>query len=440
MNRLPAASWDGQAPFKRQMGVWAALLLLAVLGGWLAARPAPFHEDEAIYAAWARRIAHGEDLFLSTTPVDKPPLFLYALAGMFRPLGETPTTARLLNVVVVLGVGLTISRLSRRPAVGVAVLVTTPLVPFLGASAFTDPLMLWLLLLGWRFGRAGRPGTAGLMCGLAVAVKPTAVFLWPLVAAASIRRRKWEEVRAFTVGIGAVLALLWAWDASRSAPSWWQLGREAYGTLGRSPVSLEAWWQPAVLSLGASWIALGWHRERLRTDAEYAVAWGLAVGWIPVHALAGFQPWDRYLLPLAALVAWLAAEAGPHHRVAVTVTVNLALIVLLLLVPRPLLAGRDGRWNGIEEVAMQLRKTEGLVYHHEMGRPLAFYAPDLENRLVWLPEGALPPSGTLWAGRLRDPACTNVLWQAPESDLALCRVESGIQHDSAPLVGSARSP
>ncbi len=421
-----------------RVGLWGMLVLLVLLGGWLAARPAPLHEDEAIYAAWARAVAHGEDSFLTSTPVDKPPLYLYALAGTFRLLGETPTAARSLNLVIMLGIALLVANLSRRPAVSVAVLVVTPLVSFLAASAFTDPLMVLLALLGWRLGREARPGLAGLACGLAAAAKPTALFLWPLAAGAALKGRDRDRARRFLLGLALPLAFLWAWDVSRAVPSWWQLGWQAYGTLGRGPVGMWAWWQPALLSLGVSWLALGWDRARWRTDAEYALAWGLVLGWIPLHALLGFQPWDRYLLPLAVLVAWLAGETGPRHRIWGAVAVNAGLLLLLLLVPHPMLAGRDGRWDGIEEMAALLKQTNGPVYHREIGRPLAFYAPELGARLVWLPEDQNPPAGALWAGRRWDAACGRVLWHA-SSGLALCRVGE-VRSDGAGLVGSTYSP
>ncbi|MDQ7029942.1 MAG: hypothetical protein Q9O62_09300 [Ardenticatenia bacterium] len=374
---------------------------LAVMAMWVTTRPAPLHEDEAIYAAWARTIANGTDPWLTTTPVDKPPLYLYALAGVFRLFGESPVTARGLNVAVMIGVALMLARLSRRPAVSVVLFASTPLVPFMAGSAFTDPLMVLCILGGWLAGRAARPGWAGLACGLAAAVKPTAVLLWPVVVASVLRQEhlagRW---RHFVVGAAAPLALVWAWDASRMAPSWWLLGWRAYGTLGRTPSAWSAWWPPLLLSLGASWIALGWHTPPPKNVAELNVVRSLFAVWVPLHIGLGFQPWDRYLFPLAVLIAWAAGETAPSHRLMATLATNALLLALLLSVPHPLLAGRDGRWEGIAQMATLLGHTSGPIYHRELGRPLAFYAPSVSKRLVWLPPGTSPSSGQTY-GRVR---------------------------------------
>ncbi|MCB0182347.1 MAG: hypothetical protein KDI62_29250, partial [Anaerolineae bacterium] len=55
----------------------------------------PLHHDEALYATWAVTLAAGDDPWLSATPIDKPPLFLLLVAGVFRLLGVTETVARL---------------------------------------------------------------------------------------------------------------------------------------------------------------------------------------------------------------------------------------------------------------------------------------------------------------------------------------------------------
>ena len=407
-------------PRYASLKLWAALAVLVVAGAWAATRPAPLHEDEAIYAAWARAVANGTDPWLAATPVDKPPLYLYALAGVFRLAGARPTSARGLNVIVMAGVALLLARLSRRPAVSVALLTSTPLIPFMAGSAFTDPLMLLFVLLGWLAAREGQPGRAGLACGLAVAVKPTALFLWPVVAAASRRTHApADRWRRFAVGTAVPLALVWAWDASRTAPPWWLLGWRAYGTLGRAPSTWAAWWPPVALSLGASWVAMGW-RAPARAPAEFNAVRALLVAWVPLHAALGFQPWDRYLLPLAPLIAWMAGETAPSHRLVTALAVNGGLLLLLFSLPHPLLAGRDGRWEGIEEMATLLKAVPGPIYHREMGRPFAFYAPELDDRLVWLPAEAFPPPGAVWAGRRDDRECVHPIWQAPSSGLAIC--------------------
>ena len=68
-----------------------AAIRLALISG------AGFHPDEALYATWARLIATGQDVWLATRVVDKPPLFIYALAALFGTLGASEEIARVPN-------------------------------------------------------------------------------------------------------------------------------------------------------------------------------------------------------------------------------------------------------------------------------------------------------------------------------------------------------
>lgn len=402
---------------------YVAVAALLVLGTWLALTDVPFHEDEAIYAAWAQTILT-DDPFLRITPVDKPPLFFYALATTFRWFGVTATVARLTNVALMALVVVLTARLSRRPARAAALLVAMPLTVFYAASGFTDPLMLVFILAGWHAARRGWGGATGLACACALLTKPTALLLWPIVVVTAWEQRQIRMVRPFVVGLALPLAIAWAWDVSRLVPSWWQLGRQAYGTLWQ-PAFAQAlgWWKPAALGLGFGWLGLRATRWRRKQLVPSAVA-ALILLWIPIHVLLGLQPWDRYLLPLAPLLAWLAAERLPMRHAGVLVVGNFAIVLVLLLTPTPGLAGRDGRWIGIEDMAAYLHTLpdDAVIYHREMGRPLAFYAPALKNRLVWLPVGEAPPPGAWWAGRLDDAECRQPAWTGGAS-LALCRTE-----------------
>src|SRR5438105_8786052 len=69
----------------------AAVIRLALISGFR------FHPDEALYATWARLVATGQDVWLATRVVDKPPLFIYTLAALFSTLGASEEIARLPN-------------------------------------------------------------------------------------------------------------------------------------------------------------------------------------------------------------------------------------------------------------------------------------------------------------------------------------------------------
>lgn len=397
--------------------ILAALLVLA--GFLVFGTQAPLHEDEAIYAAWSRIILT-DDLFLRHTPVDKPPLFLYVLAGTFASFGISAEAARVLNVLLMLLVVLLTARLSRRPALAALLLVVTPLTPFFAASSFTDPLMIACTLGGWYAARQMKLGLAGILVAGALLTKPTAVLLLPLVAFEVWAQQQRAGIRPFVLGMTIPLALAWAWDVSRLVPSWWQLGRQAYGTLGAPTVThIAAWVQPALLGLGTGWLAVVvLHRRRTRRILLVA---GIVLAWIPVHIVLGFQPWDRYLLPLAPLLAWCAAEGLPAKYLRLLVVGNALLLVVLLVTPAPGLAGRDGRWTGIIEMSSVLYElpNDTPIYHRELGRPLAFYAPETREQLQWVSLREQPPAGAWWAGRHDDAECGEIVWQ--RGTLAVCR-------------------
>ena len=114
-----------------------------------------FHADEALFASWARLIAVWRDPLLQTVAVDKPPLLFYAQA-LFYPLLGTPAEwpARLPNLIAgILTVPLT-ARLAHSlyrdglvTLFATAVVSLSPLAIQFSATAFTDPLLtFWLLL------------------------------------------------------------------------------------------------------------------------------------------------------------------------------------------------------------------------------------------------------------------------------------------------------
>ena len=76
------------------LGVAAAMFVVVLLPTnllWLQR----LHHDEALYATWALQITSGDDPWLSNTPIDKPPLFLYLVAGAIQLAGHTESATRL---------------------------------------------------------------------------------------------------------------------------------------------------------------------------------------------------------------------------------------------------------------------------------------------------------------------------------------------------------
>ncbi len=147
----------------------------------------PFHHDEALYATWALEIASGKNVWLAETPIDKPPLFLYTLAGSMWLLGPTETAARLpslLATAVIVGLTFWLGRKLYGAGVGLLAAWLVALSPFtilFAPTAFTDPLLVVLVLASGVAAAYGRTGWAGLWLGLAIATKQQGLFFGPLV-------------------------------------------------------------------------------------------------------------------------------------------------------------------------------------------------------------------------------------------------------------------
>src|SRR5512136_727169 len=58
-----------------------------------------FHPDEALFSTWALKIARGENLLLTSLPVDKPPLLIYLTALSYFIFGQSELAARVPNLI-----------------------------------------------------------------------------------------------------------------------------------------------------------------------------------------------------------------------------------------------------------------------------------------------------------------------------------------------------
>ncbi len=247
--------------------------LLAILLLCLALRAAPlsahrFHEDEALYASWA--LLTTEDPALISVPVDKPPLYVYLLAGLFRLLGPSELVARLPNLFASVASVVLLYAIGRRAydrstALMAATLhAASPFAVLFAPTAFTDPLLVLWMLLGLWAGLARKPLLAGFALGLAYATKQQAVLLAPLVVAASVlgegrgergkgrggdteRGRHGARSPCLHVSVSQVagflplLGLVTWWDSLRwhVQPSFWDRSLITYGGLEMLPLS--AW-------------------------------------------------------------------------------------------------------------------------------------------------------------------------------------------------------
>lgn len=419
--------------------------------GWGLAQllQAPLHEDEAIYAAWSLQALRGDLLFWQI-PLDKPPLTFYPIAASLALFGRQAWAARLPTLLWTLLLLWALGRLGRhlgQPGwLAPLLALASPLLWAMGASAFTDPAMVALTLLALERGLARQPAQAGFLFALACLAKPTALLLAPLVGLSILG----SGLAPALLAAALPLLLAWAWDASRAVPSWWVLGQQAYGTLGQGVGAWQAWL--ALLGPSVGWLAfpggmlLLFAREAGTTRRPLARWEGALLltllGWLPLHQLLGFQPWERYLLPLVPLLALLLAGRLPLPTFGVPVRglrrpspdlarpvrpalglhpdpaqalsypplrsslllllVGLFLLFMPALAQQARLAPHDGRWEGIAAMGARIEAlpASATLFYLDAGRPLAWYAAGARASLQW----GGPDRASLQA-RLAESAC-----------------------------------
>lgn len=385
----------------------ALLLIGIVLAGW-ALRLAllhgyPLREDEAIYAFWARA-AWSDPWYLSTWP-DKPPLFLWAQALALRLFGETAPGAR---VVSLLASTLTIPLVAagaRRlwPAqpggagvLAAALMALSPFAISFASTGYTDSMLVLWGVLALVLVLHGRPLAAGLALGAAIMTKQQGLLFLPLIGGVQWLSRQepspgrvWARIAA---GLALVVVPLLIWDAARwgTAPSPWDLGVRNYGALAIAPLAalplrLQEWGALLYLLAATPWAwlligatvaaALALDRSG-RTPVVLALpAWGLA--FVAFHLFTTLQPWDRYLLPLAPMLALLVAGAAARLPLRGPALPVAALLLLLVLAPPAVTAARGGYpvgadhgdLAGLDDLFARIESQDvpAILYHRTLG-------------------------------------------------------------------------
>lgn len=406
---------------------------------WLAGYP--LHRDEALYGYWARLIASGQDPLLLTPWIDKPPLSIYLIAASFTELGVSELTLRLPGLIAgILTVpalyALTECIYDRRTALLAAGLFAlSPFAILFAPTAFTDPwLTLWLVVGAWA-AISGRGLMAGLAAGLAVASKQQGVLIGPLLIAlllvpAGLEPRKWHDrlrdLLVAVAGFALVFGPLTWWDSLRwhNRPSFWDRSLTTYGPLAVArpalwPSRAADWAQQLGHLFGfpaLSWVMLALAAlaggRALRdvasgTDKQRApwaalILAGYTAGYLVLHLVVTFQPWDRYLLPLVPLICLLAARgimlaiSGRRSTVngqrsalsrpaAITLTIALGVAAWLGAAGRIPVGSDHGAYTGIRQVTAFLREQppETVIYHQSLGWYFDFYLFDAPQARRW---------------------------------------------------------
>ena len=418
----------------------------------------PLREDEAIYGVWARSVAR-DPWFLSVWP-DKPPLFLWLQAAALGLFGPSAAAARWLSIAAsTLTIPLTAATARRlwgpraAPAAG-ALLALNPLAIAFAPTGYTDALLVAWGMAAVALAVRGRAFWAGVGLGAAVMTKQQGLFYVPLVLglqlACPARPALRLSLARWALGVAAVAAPILLWDAARwgVAPSPWDLGARNYAALALAavqewPARAAAWgpllWELAgswlawaLLALAALWAALaaagsrgrwssgrmagararsalagfrGW-KPRLRPAGLVIVVWSAA--FLVLHVVTTVQPWDRYLLPLAPMLALLGgwAIAALPARAERRTALAAALALAVLLPPAwaaaqgrtPVgadhgdLAGLDAAFAAVAAAAQEGAAGRAVLYHRVTGWQARFYLYDAvqggDVDLRWFPSAA----------------------------------------------------
>jgi 4-amino-4-deoxy-L-arabinose transferase-like glycosyltransferase len=453
----------------------AVVLAVCAFQLWISpGNPPGFFRDEAALAYNAYSIEQsGRDeygarfpLYFSSFLDFKSPIFVYALASVFRVTGPDREVARGLAaasiLVAVLLLGWLGYRLSGRTAVGVAAAAVAGFCPWffeLGRVALEvsmEPLLLATVLLGveraarlddWR-ARGALP--VALALGAITYVYAGGRFLAPLLAAsllvlANRSRRGWVATAIGGFAVTQIPLLLYAhahpgalsrrFDATtfiHEGVSWFEiLWRTGFNYVqdiqlwhyivsgdskpyAHTPGASALLAGSVALSVAGLVLVLRHHRD----DAF----WRYALAALVVSPLPAAITIDRFhALRLAPFAVMLVVFAIPSiealmrrsHRRVLGIAVAVAGAVQLLVFVHdystdgPL---RGGRFEaGIPDLLAQGWKNGGTVYvDYDDLEPLTlarWYALDhgiSQQRVVRLPDGGIPPTGAIAFGRTQE--------------------------------------
>jgi hypothetical protein len=403
-----------------------------------------FHGDEALYSHWGLLIASGKDVFLRQgVIVDKPPVFLYTLALFFKVFGHNETAARLPNILASLGsivilYHIALELAGRRVALLSALfLALSPFDIQFAPTAFTDPLMVGLVLASCLLALRRWTLLAGLAAGLAVMTKPTGVLFLPLPVffAALPYGKGWLNKRLAVAMLGlaagflAVCLAVVCWDVviRVNCVNFLTASAARYGGLKVVPLEsfvprLRAWLDQLQYLTGSATlnglllafvpVLLVYDLWKRRVRSGWLLDWALAAFFfyfVAVHTVLSFSVWDRYVLGLAPVVSVLLARVvlvpfdaiidrsdGQTWRRAAYFTALAVFLAAVLLKPTRIalrygypVGGDHGAFQGINVVADYFKANAepgSIVFHRWLAWHYSFYMFDQPVEYYWYPD------------------------------------------------------
>jgi 4-amino-4-deoxy-L-arabinose transferase-like glycosyltransferase len=369
----------------------STILLLLICAVAFALRLGPlfdnrFHPDEALFSAWALKIAHGENLLLTGVPVDKPPALIYLTALSFFVFGQSELAARVPNLMasvvsVVLVWRLGVGKLGMGKLVGFQpadqstndqltillpplLLALSPFAILFAPTAFLDPMMVMFGLASLVAASRGRAGWAGTLLGLSFATKVQGLFFLPLILVFLSGQGNKETRRSIplsfhhsiriVLGFAVIAMCVLLWDRARGGLPFWVQQNINYGGIRVIYASelaprLTGWlnflpyfFGPIVGALGLIGLPFLLNHDfthDARSQAAWIDLWLLTytIGFLALHWLLAFPVWDRYLLILVPVAALLFGRSlqlvilSSCHAQRVTKVAGLSISPSLLL-------------------------------------------------------------------------------------------------------------
>jgi hypothetical protein len=337
-----------------------------------------FHHDEALYATWALKIVSGDDPWLRDTPLDKPPLYLYIVAGAMQFLGATETAARLPSLLATACIVLLTFWLGRKLYnEAVAILATwlvslSPFVLLFAPTALTDPIQVALTLTGCLAAVYANPLLAGLCLALAAATKQQALFFIPLVVGLLALGLKAQEPNTeattaltptphtphyasrftfyglrFTLSLTLSLLPFLLWDFTRNQPSaFMELSLRNYGGLTTDPANFGERWFGFIellsygtgssilnlIFLGGCPLLLGYGVWRIRSWKRSVEngEWGRGFSWVGLAQAQADWLIFLFILLFLALHALLSFQVWDRYLLGLIPLLALLLARVLL--------------------------------------------------------------------------------------------------------------
>lgn len=414
---------------------------LAILGllaplclGLMRADRWPLTGDEALYAYWARHWLENRDPLFLAHWIDKPPVYLWLQSLALYVFRLEPASVRYVNILAMallcLGMGCFAWRQWGRRTAGLCFVLTlaNPLVLAYGPTGLTDPVFVLAgtaaCLLAWQ----RHPIAAGMALAVSIFCKQAGLLYLPLAAGTMwlFRSAHWrQDFRMWAGGLLGVSLPILIWDGIRTiwAPSFWYAGFDHYAPLRLAPAAdwghRLANWMPLYGSVWGGWpgwaawgiLLLASGRVKLQAPLTAEDRWvGLSlvwlVGYMLLHWLLTFNPWIRYLLPLAPLLVlstvWAAKTLWPA---ATSWRQRLLLLLVLLVLLLALATGWHAGWHGALPEMQDNKSLAGLpaalerlqtaapaqsvVLHRELSWHFLFYLFDYPAlSRIWFADAA----------------------------------------------------